>query len=314
MTYTCAAWMKSDNPLVSVIVPSFNHENYLYECLNSVRDQDYENIEIIVVDDCSTDNSFTFAQNLLRTPFGRRFKRVDVSRHPKNIGAHATINEGIAKAQGDLIAIINSDDRFMPSRIASIISAMREQMADVGFSLVDVVDEGDGAFSAEELAPFVHFTIRQLVNIKRDITTGFGLLRENIAVSTGNIIFSRGIFDILGGFIMLKYCHDWDFVLQSLFYCEPAVVLEPLYSYRLHPQNSFKGLSHMAELETEVVMRRFFRQVIDREPLNPLCPSPWTWPGYFETFVHQKGMVRFFDREMGHGMKSWRIYDRKGAA
>lgn len=70
----------------------------------------------------------------------------------------------------------------------------------------------------------------------------------------------------------------------------------------------------MAEVETEVVMRRFFRRVIDATPLNRLCPSSWTWPGYFEQFVAQKGMSRFFDREMGRGMRSWRIYDRQSAA
>ncbi|MCC4234468.1 glycosyltransferase [Sphingobium soli] len=310
MTYNCAGWTDSEQPLVSVVVPIYNHEEFLYECLNSVHSQDYDNIELIVIDDSSTDGSFAFASKLLRTPYGQRFNRVYVSRNAKNRGAHATINEGISKAKGELITVINSDDQFLPGRITSIVNAMREKRSDVGFSLVDVVDEGNGTFTAEDLAPFAHFKIRQLLNINRDITTGFGLLRQNLAVSTGNIVFSKNIYDEIGGFLPLKYCHDWDFVLQSLFYCEPAVVLQPLYSYRLHPQNSFKGLSHMAEVETEVVMRRFFRRVIDREPLNSLCPSPSKWPGYFETFVGQKGMSRFYDREMGRGLKSWRIYDR----
>tara|TARA_B100000378_G_scaffold267413_2_gene253660 strand:+ start:3046 stop:3990 length:945 start_codon:yes stop_codon:yes gene_type:complete len=314
MTFISGSWASISDPLVSVVIPSYNHESYLYECLKSVSDQSYANIEIILVDDCSTDHSFAFATNLLRTPFGSRFSRVDVTKNDENLGAHATINNGIKRARGELITVINSDDQFFPDRIASIVREMNRSKTDVGFSLVNVVNDGGDAFSDEELAPFVQFTIRQALNLQRDVTTGFSLLRQNVAVSTGNMVFSRKIYDEIGGFLSLKYCHDWDFILQSIFYCEPIAVLQPLYNYRLHPQNSFKGLSHMAEVETEVVLRRFFRRVIDAPPLNSLCPSPWTWPGYFEQFVAQNHMTRFLDREMGRGIKSWRIYDRQDLA
>ena len=149
-----------------------------------------------------------------------------------------------------------------------------------------------------------------MLDVQRDVSVGFGLLRKNLAVSTGNMVFTKDLYNIVGGFLPLKYCHDWDFVLQSLFYCEPVVVLKPLYKYRLHSQNSFKGLAHLAEVETEVVLRRFFRRVVNAEPINSFCPSPTNWPGYFEQFVSRMGCSSFLSRELGNGLKSWRIYER----
>lgn len=312
MKYRAGKWISNSSPLVSVIIPSYNHETFLYDCLRSVSDQSYENIELIFVDDCSTDNSFQFATNFMRTPFSARFVRVDISRNEKNLGAHDTINNGIKRAKGDLITVINSDDQFMPERVSQIVREMIRSNSDLGFSLVEVLNDGGDAFSSQELGPFMHFTVRQLLNLQRDVTIGFGLLRQNLAISTGNMIFARALYDAIGGFLPLKYCHDWDFILQSLFYCEPCAVPLPLYYYRLHPHNSFKGLSHMAEVETEVVLRRFFRRVIDAYPTNPLCPGPTTWPGYFEEFVFRRGMSRFLDRELGRGLKSWRIYEDPG--
>lgn len=308
MSSFSSTWSTDSAPLVSVVIPSFNHEKYLYQCLKSISDQTYENIELVIVDDCSTDGSFNFVQNLLKTPFSRRFARVDITRNEENQGAHHTINTGISRSKGKLITVINSDDEFHPQRLTKIIDEMRSADTDLGFSLVDIINDNEPGFT-EDLLPFIQFTVRQLLDVQFDVTLGFGLLRKNLAVSTGNLVFSRDLYSRIGGFLSLKYCHDWDFVLQSLYYCEPAVVSLPLYHYRLHPQNSFKGLAHMAQVETEVVLRRFFRLVVEREPVNPLCPSPWTWPGYFERFVRQRGFARYLDREAGRGLPSWRTYE-----
>lgn len=93
-----------NNPLVSVIVPVYNVEQYLDECLNSIRKQTYENIEIIVVEDCSTDGSLnTLAKHL-------EDYRVKLIKHKKNSGLSAARNTGIDAAQGEFIMFVDSDD------------------------------------------------------------------------------------------------------------------------------------------------------------------------------------------------------------
>lgn len=93
-----------NNPLVSVIVPVYNVEQYLDECLNSIRQQTYKNIEIIVVEDCSTDNSLNTLTKHLEDP------RVKLIQHEKNSGLSAARNTGIDAAKGDYIMFVDSDD------------------------------------------------------------------------------------------------------------------------------------------------------------------------------------------------------------
>lgn len=95
---------RQNNPLVSVIVPVYNVEQYLDECLNSIRQQTYENLEIIVVEDCSTDNSLNTFIKHSEDP------RIKLIQHEKNSGLSAARNTGIDAAKGDYIMFVDSDD------------------------------------------------------------------------------------------------------------------------------------------------------------------------------------------------------------
>jgi glycosyltransferase involved in cell wall biosynthesis len=299
----------SDYPLVSVIVPSYCHEDYLLDCLLSIHDQTFAQIELIVVDDVSTDSSFERAEALLSTAFAKRFAKTVLLRNDTNLGAHATINRGIAASSGSHIAVINSDDLFYPVRIAAQIEALAQTRSELSFTLVDIVTDPDEVVAIPN--SFCLFTLRQILALRRDMTTGFALLRANQAVSTGNLLFTRALYDRIGPFLPLKYCHDWDFVLQSLYHCEPAVVMEPLYGYRLHGTNSFSGLTHLAGLESEVVLRRFFRRGLMGPARNTLAPTRGNWPGYFDVFLEECGYGSFFARENGEGSALWRTLERK---
>lgn len=95
-----------NNPLVSVIVPVYNVEQYLDECLYSIRQQTYENLEIIVVEDCSTDKSLEVLSKHLND------QRIKLIRHEKNSGLSAARNTGIDAAKGDYIMFVDSDDHI----------------------------------------------------------------------------------------------------------------------------------------------------------------------------------------------------------
>lgn len=295
-------------PLVSVVVPSFCHEDYILDCMLSVHDQTYTSIELVVVDDVSTDASFSRAEALLSTAFARRFANAVLIRNETNLGAHATINRGIAASRGSHIAVINSDDLFYPSRIAAQIEALAETGSELSFTLVGIIaDPAEVPVIPED---FRLFTLRQTLALQRDLTTGFALLRANHAISTGNLLFTRALYDQVGPFLPLRYCHDWDFVLQSLYHCEPAVVMEPLYGYRLHGSNSFSGLAYLAQVESEVVLRRFFRRGLLGGSRNPLTPTRSNWPGYFDVFIEECGYDGYFRRENGDGAAGWRTVER----
>ena len=95
-------------PLFSVIIPIFNSETYLKKCIKSVIDQKHIKTEIILIDDCSTDNSLkvcnSFKDNI----------SVNIIRHKKNLGVSITRNDGILAAQGKYILFLDSDDWLYP--------------------------------------------------------------------------------------------------------------------------------------------------------------------------------------------------------
>lgn len=282
-------------PLVSVVVPAYRHATYIADAILSVHTQSYREIELIVIDDHSDDNTFACAEAILQDGIAARFRGVTLLRNERNMGAHATINRGIELSRGAYIAVLNSDDLFHRERIRSMLKEMRAAGSELGFSLVKVMTDPDQRSEIDTY--FRLFGPRQIVAQARDPSLGFALMRLNIAVSTGNLLFSRNVFNQVGPFQPMRYCHDWDFILQALFVTEPVLIEQELYSYRLHSGNSFRTLSHIAPFEIEAVLRRFFRRGFWGQSPNALFPCAANWPGVFELYARQCGYGRFMRLE-----------------
>ena len=301
-------------PLVSVVVPSYNHETYIFDALLSVQSQTYPRLELIVVDDASTDATADLAEALLETGFRNRFERVEHRRLPEHVGSHRTLETAIGLATGEIVAILNSDDRFATERIAKLVAAMQSAGSEFAFSAVELLvdaEDLDGRADGIAFPDFLAgFPARQAIEVNGSVTVGFALLKGNFAVTSGNLVFSRRLYDRVGGFVGLKYCHDWDFALQSTAYTEPVFVTDPLYLYRLHPSNSFRAYRALAVVETEVVYRRFFRRGVLPGIENPMMPNHQNFPGYFEVFCHQNRLDWYLRRELGRYEEHLRTVDR----
>lgn len=107
-------------PLVTVIIPTFNRRRWIGECLDSVRAQTYPRVETLVVDDGSTDGTVEW----LRSEPRYEFARLHVQ--PKNGGASVARNTGIQISKGDLVVFIDSDDALAPEHIERAVSVFRE--------------------------------------------------------------------------------------------------------------------------------------------------------------------------------------------
>ena len=131
------------DPLISVVVPAFNHQRLVEEALASVLDQSWPEIELLVVDDASTDDTADLVEEFLERPetqerlSGRRW----LHRQPANAGAHAAINLGVSRASGEWIAILNSDDRYVPDRLSRMMAELDASGGQLGFSGVRFIDE-----------------------------------------------------------------------------------------------------------------------------------------------------------------------------
>lgn len=113
-----------DHPLVSVIVPVYNVEQYLDCCLDSIRSQTWRALEIIVVEDCSTDDSLARLQPHLSDP------RVRLIQHRVNSGLSAARNTGIAAASGAYVLFVDSDDAIAPTVVEACVATATAGDAD----------------------------------------------------------------------------------------------------------------------------------------------------------------------------------------
>jgi glycosyltransferase involved in cell wall biosynthesis len=115
----------SEKPLISVIVPIYNVEPYLDACLNSIRQQTYKKLEIIVIEDCSTDNSTQVLQAHLKD------ERIKLIQHDRNRGLSAARNSGIKAATGTYMMFVDSDDIVDSSLVEACVKTALTTKADV---------------------------------------------------------------------------------------------------------------------------------------------------------------------------------------
>jgi len=278
-------------PLVSVVVASYNHAQFVVAALESVAAQQYPALELIIVDDCSTDASAERIRQWLRKPaVKQRFQRIVFETAPHNAGAHATLNRGAELARGDYLNFLNSDDLFAPQRIGALVEQCVPGQLAWGFTGVEVVDQHGVQLPEQALPPQVGFVYEALSYARAQYPSwSVALLERNIVISTGNVFVARPLWQQLGGFRQLRYVHDWDFVLRATRRVEPLVVDAPLYSYRLHGSNSFKSLAQVAATEGTFILQDHLRQL--QLPLqNPLAPSPRNWPVLFDQWIDSLGL------------------------
>lgn len=106
--------MQNNLPLVSVVIPCYNHQDYVQDCIQSVIDQTYENIELIIIDDGSKDNSVSKIQEMVEA-CQKRFTRFEF-RHRPNKGLSATLNEALEWCKGKYFSAIASDDQMVTDK------------------------------------------------------------------------------------------------------------------------------------------------------------------------------------------------------
>ena len=117
--------MNKKQPLVSFVISVYNEENFILNSLDSILSQTYKNIEIRVIDDCSTDSTYN---KLIE--FKKKYKNVFVYRNEKNVGLTRSLNYLISQSKGDLIARQDSDDLSSPYRIEKQVSLMNNYNLD----------------------------------------------------------------------------------------------------------------------------------------------------------------------------------------
>lgn len=208
----------SEDPKVTVVIPAYNAARYLAEAVESALNQTYSDLEVLVVDDGSTD----------RTPFLlERYGRAIRTIRKRNGGTPSALNEGIRQARGEWIAWLSADDAFLPEKLAKQMAyADAHPECALIYTNWFVVD-ARGEKISYLISPTFRTQSEQITALLRGcvINGSTTLVRKEAYVSAG-------LFDE-----SLPQAHDWDMWLRLARDFRFGHVAEPLLRYRWHGEN-----------------------------------------------------------------------------
>jgi teichuronic acid biosynthesis glycosyltransferase TuaG len=148
--------IKMESPLVSIIIPTFNSEKFISGAVESVQNQSYRNWEIILVDDCSTDQTVAIISR-----FTRADNRIEMIKLSVNSGTGVARNSALAIAKGEYIAFLDADDLWKPNKLEVQIKFMQTNKLPFTFSFYDCIGEEGKPLNKRVQAP-INLSYRQL--------------------------------------------------------------------------------------------------------------------------------------------------------
>lgn len=282
--------------LVTIVAPCYNHEMYVENAIISVSMQTYKNKELIIIDDCSKDNSYEKVLELVKKQWIKEAfpGGIKVIKNQTNSGAHYSINKGLKMAKGKYLTIINTDDMYQDNRLEVIINEMKKNDALIAFSSVDTIDNEGNILRNEEWGYYKSLQGK----IDKYPFINLCLITDNIAISTGNLVFTKNLFEIVGEFENYKYIHDWDFILRATLITEPIFIKTTSYLYRLHGTNSFRELKKDEELcqnETIQVLTSFFKRILREEYSNFYLSNCDVWDYFIKYIISNEFILKIWE-------------------
>lgn len=238
--------------LVSVIMPCFNHAQFLADSVNSVLAQTHQELELIIVDDCSSDNSWDLICGLAKND-----SRIIAIRHEQNEGASKSRNDGLRTARGQFIGFCDADDIWEREKLRVQLNLLRENPGfDVVYCDATIIDEhgkSTGAQFGECFPPpkhpsgwlFKNLIVRNFINMQTV------LMRKKC-------VQRAGCFDE-----SIKWVEDWWYWVRlsrdHRFLYSP----ELLARYRVHSQSTGFTQKRGYHINRFKVFRRILRQYAD---------------------------------------------------
>ena len=233
-------------PLVSIVIPSYNHERYLAAAIDSVLAQDYPRIELIVIDDGSTDGSPE-----VLTKYGTRF-RWEIQ---ANQGQVATMNRAWTASRGEILSYLSADDVLLPEAVSAAVSCLRGNpdavLAYCDFNLIDP----DSAVVRRVRTPEFDY---------RDMVT------KMICAPGPGAFFRRSAFDKTGGWHTgFKQNLDYEYWLRLGLHGPFVRIPKVLAAYRVHPgSQSFASTTQIRPDEPVKIIESYFASPLVPEDLR----------------------------------------------
>ncbi len=242
-------------PLVTAVIPVYNHEKYVVESIRSILNQTYRNIELIVLNDGSKDRSHEMVLTLVEE-CKQRFVRFEYINR-ENIGLSATLNQALAWARGEYFSALASDDVALPEKMEVLVDALEAKgpayaaafgnawfIDDAGQRIRLDYDErisenADGGTHADIMG---HYTRGRNINCKgEEFGTYASLISGNYLPAMSNVVRTKAILDV-GGWTPGNIVEDWEMWLKLCKKFKFVYVDRPVALYRWHETNTARTI------------------------------------------------------------------------
>ncbi|NQU43253.1 glycosyltransferase [bacterium] len=230
-----------DSPLVSIVLPTHNGARYLQQSIDSCLGQTWGDIELILVDDGSTDTE------TVRIVDSQADPRVRIVRVEKNAGLPDALNAGFERAKGDLLTWTSDDNLFRPEAVGRMVAFLREENVDFVYASAAVIDE-EGRVIGAMLPRSPEF-----------------LMIDNCIGAC--FLYTRRVYEKVGRFDPeTRLAEDYDYWVRASKHFRMVFLNEDLYLYRRHPGalTSVHGQRRLDEMIEKVRRRHFSRAAILR--------------------------------------------------
>jgi len=241
--------MNTSQPLISVLIPSYNHQHYIRETIESIRSQPYQNIEIVIVDDCSTDDSRRVLEQLSDEPGAP----IRLYFNEKNRGVVSTINSALNRAQGDLVVLFASDDLFCANRFETQLELFSENP-----DLKIIFANGRVLKDGERTRQLHNSGVWELLRKPPDEIRRY-LYTHTSPLFLQTALIKRSLLLAVGGFDETALADDW--LLNAKFFeymdskREYTYVDQDVILYWHHDANIHRDFSRQSQLKLEFIER-----------------------------------------------------------
>lgn len=267
---------------VSIIIPVYNNGRYIEQCINSVLAQTSSDFEIILIDDCSTDDSHDIIRRYALT-----HSNISLLRNITNLGPGASRNRGIQMARGKFLAFLDSDDLWEPTKLARQLDLFTRPEISVVYCYTKDLKTGATTFSK---------------NYRGDVTKQ--ILRSSFCV-TSSVIARAYLVKECGGFAEdIWIGEDWSLWLKLALFSQFECLEEPLCIRRTHDSQVSSNNLELIRCD-EIVIKRFMPQYS-----KYLSQKAMKYVRYWHSY--KRG---FYYRELGNKvaackayLKAWLLY------
>jgi len=247
---------KISSKLVSVVIPLYNHAKFITETIESIVQQTYKNLELIIVDDGSKDNSFAVAERVCKKHQGR-FQRIIMLKQA-NCGAAVALNKCVSLAKGSYLAIQSSDDLSEERRIEAQVEHIQKRKIDVSFTGGTIINSL-GAKIGKRRKSYSVYTLHDILSC-------------SYVLPAPSILMTRAHFDKIEGFGPSKL-EDMEFIMKTLKCGGTLEKLDGDYiKYRRHEANTSNDFKFLL-IERLKLIKKFTDDPLETKFFH--IPNSW---------------------------------------